>query len=648
LCTAVGNCVWWTAYKRPDLASKISGSGWNGGQWLEKFKNIGYKTGLQPGIESVVEFSSPGHEAFVVDVNSDGSFRVSEMDATGSLGSGQGLQHATYRPYSGNTYTRYDDITGKGSDGGWTLKGFIYGLTAESTPPVTMCAWTSSGNRVCWKTKNGEDRSCENATAWYTSNPVTRTSGPTNASICPTACYSGPNVSSILDFFVSPAYAGATLSSCAKRETGADYVFGNSSPGAGSPTPATDSPSSGKPNFVGKSIKLFDLSGKERYTFKKTEEIRMRGKFSNNGSANIPSDKDVNSMFLLSKGYKEDPHGDWQTVGREETRNDNIEVGDSQEEENSLKLWERSDIVPGRVYNIVFCADRKERDNNNGGEFEEIHESDNCTSEAVFEVEGTYNFALNDLAISNNQPNQGESIVSYVNIANLLDQPNEDVPVSIFLSPNQDWNGRWLVDSFTIPASSLPTGGVYWKNGTLIAPSSGEYTLWVCVNPNGTIPETNGSDNCKSLWLEARSELNFSLTNLTLPKQSFAPGERMSVTATSLVTGGSSTQGVGLSFFITPDTWENRQGIDVAIVSPLQNGVPFTENYAITAPQAGSYRLYACLNASGLIPEQNGNDNCRSAWFESKTNPDDPNPPPSQTEEEEEFEAMQAWMLLMF
>lgn len=639
-CGSHGNCTWWAAYKRPDLVKAgISG---DAGAWYDNARNIGFVVGASPGVGSVAVFSNPPHVAFVESTYEDGSFYASEMDWYGSLGSGNGVQHARYRPYSGNRYTRDN-----GALGGWTVKGFIYGVTRESTPPVTMCAWTSSGNRVCWKTKNGEDRSCENATAWYVSNPVTKTSGPTNASICPSACYTGPNVSSILDFLIQPAYAGGTLSSCAKRETGEDYVFGTSSPGSGSSKPPTDSPSSGKPNFVGKSIRLYDISGVERYTFKKMDTIRMVGKLSNNGSANIPSDKDVNSMFLLSKGYNEDPHGDWQVVGRDETRSDNIEVGDTQQEEETLKLWERSDIAAGRVYNIVFCADRKERDNNNGGEFEEIHESDNCTSEAVFEVEGTYNFLANLAALSNNQPKPGESFSYTAGIGNTLDQPNEDVSVALYISPNQDWNGRWLVDSFTVPASSLPTGGSFWRNGTLIAPSSGEYMLWLCVNPHGTIPETTGSDNCKSQWFKVKSELNFSLSNLTITKQSFMPGERMPVTATSLVTGGSSTQGVDLSFFITPDTWENRRGIDVAIVPPLQDGVPFTENYAVAAPQTGSYRLYACLNASGLTPEANGNDNCQSVWFESK-NSDIPNPPPSQTEEEEEFEAMQAWMLLMF
>ena len=162
-------------------------------------------------------------------------------------------------------------------------------------------------------------------------------------------------------------------------------------------------PQSGKPNFVGKSIRLYDTSGRERYSFKKTDEIKMRGILANEGTADIPSDKKVKSMFLMSKGYKEDPHGDWQKVGTDETKSENIRVGDSHEEEEGLKLWERSDIQAGRVYNIVFCADRTVADNNNGGDYAEIHESDNCTTEAAFEVEGTYNFTLASFSVGTNQ-----------------------------------------------------------------------------------------------------------------------------------------------------------------------------------------------------------------------------------------------------
>jgi len=56
-----GNCTWWAAYKRPDIARVISGSGWNGGQWYDNLRNKGFDVGSQPKVDAIVEFSSPGH-----------------------------------------------------------------------------------------------------------------------------------------------------------------------------------------------------------------------------------------------------------------------------------------------------------------------------------------------------------------------------------------------------------------------------------------------------------------------------------------------------------------------------------------------------------------------------------------------------------
>lgn len=119
-CLSTGNCVWWAAYMRPDLAAVITGSGWDGGLWYGKFKTLGFSVGQEPREGAVVEFSKPGHVAYVERVNSDGSFDVSEMDATGSLGNG-GIYYATYYPDGNGTYHRNNS-----PNGGWILKGFIY------------------------------------------------------------------------------------------------------------------------------------------------------------------------------------------------------------------------------------------------------------------------------------------------------------------------------------------------------------------------------------------------------------------------------------------------------------------------------------------------------------------------------------------
>lgn len=189
-CTSVGNCTWWAAYKRPDLAAEVSGSGWNGGQWYDKFQSKGFSVGSGPKPGSIVEFSSPGHVAYVEKVRSDGSFDVSEMDSTGLLGSG-GVYYATYYPSGNGKYQRNN-----GAPGGWTLRGFIYPKgTASATS--TTCDPTKQKCDIRVKGAIGWFPSvsvCQNATQWFIIG--TNANGERypvgsrpDASACPLACY---------------------------------------------------------------------------------------------------------------------------------------------------------------------------------------------------------------------------------------------------------------------------------------------------------------------------------------------------------------------------------------------------------------------------------------------------------------------------
>lgn len=180
-CTPVGNCVWWAAYKRPDLAAKITGSGWSGGEWYDKFKALGFPVGLEPRAGAIVELlSSVGHEAYVEQAHADGSFNVSEMDSTGSFGSG-GVYRAIYSPNGDGTYNR-------NGSGKWTLKGFIY-YKASCDPSKEKCALRKGGT-VSWYPPIND---CQQASQWFqliydNQNQVSRIE-PTTKSACPQACF---------------------------------------------------------------------------------------------------------------------------------------------------------------------------------------------------------------------------------------------------------------------------------------------------------------------------------------------------------------------------------------------------------------------------------------------------------------------------
>ena len=58
VCGAHGNCTWWAAAKRPDLAAVRSGSGWNAVQWYDKFKSLGFPVGRRPKAGAVAVFDA--------------------------------------------------------------------------------------------------------------------------------------------------------------------------------------------------------------------------------------------------------------------------------------------------------------------------------------------------------------------------------------------------------------------------------------------------------------------------------------------------------------------------------------------------------------------------------------------------------------
>lgn len=151
-----GNCTWWAAYKRPDIAAAITGSGWDGGQWYDKLKNLGFSVGPEPRAGAVVEFSKPGHEAYVESVGDNEVFNVSEMDAYGSPGFVNGVNYATYSPNGDGTYSR------NGGSTRWTLKGFIYHRQGGTN---LYCDSLSSIWKVCW-TPSETDVSCHGGTNW--------------------------------------------------------------------------------------------------------------------------------------------------------------------------------------------------------------------------------------------------------------------------------------------------------------------------------------------------------------------------------------------------------------------------------------------------------------------------------------------------
>ncbi len=108
-----GWCTWYAAKHRADLGHPVPSNLGNAYSWYYLAQSAGLPTGLTPRVGAVAVNLGGNHVSVVEKVNSDGSFIVSEMNASGydSIGTiGQdghyigGWGVVDYRVYSGGSY----------------------------------------------------------------------------------------------------------------------------------------------------------------------------------------------------------------------------------------------------------------------------------------------------------------------------------------------------------------------------------------------------------------------------------------------------------------------------------------------------------------------------------------------------------------
>ena len=166
----------------------------------------------------------------------------------------------------------------------------------------------------------------------------------------------------------------------------------NDATGQGYESPAIETPIPLLPDFTEYQLKLLDTDGMERYTYYLYDDkMEMHYWSTNIGEADWAGDAEaINVRFYLSKGYKaRNSEDDWVRVGTEQIKKGNLNVGAIKHEWHTLDLtqyFSNGYIQPDHAYNIVVCVDREYDTDNGDGEVPEMHESNNCTSEAVFYV----------------------------------------------------------------------------------------------------------------------------------------------------------------------------------------------------------------------------------------------------------------------
>ena len=221
-------------------------------------------------------------------------------------------------------------------------------------------------------------------------------------------------------------------------------------------------------------------------------------------------------MFFLSQGYKEDRHSDWVPIGKERIKKGHLNVGEEKKERITLSLYDYfldGYIRPHQVYNIVACADRNKQRHNGDGHVPEEHKSNNCSTEAVFEVIDTQappensslNLVLNDAYLKGGatQAYPGERLLIK---ARVTKTPHRNV--------TSDPRIDYYLDNQFLEEDSIPSGVFNLSNENweecyfTVSDSIGYHTLSVCVDPHNQISETNENDNCLEIPFQIKERVS--------------------------------------------------------------------------------------------------------------------------------------------
>jgi hypothetical protein len=365
------------------------------------------------------------------------------------------------------------------------------GHTYESRPIGQIfsdyqCRELTDGGVLCW---SGNPTTCEDGQGhvWYRKDNE------------------GANVSNLWQKCLQ--VSGNEVSIFSYLEGG----YGIGGPGPGTWTDAADDPIPNLPDFIVRKLWLETPWGFETYQYGSPEIMKMKAQFENIGDGNLPSGSaPIEVHFYLSKGYKEDPHsgdGAWKRVGTDYIQPENLRTGDTHTETEGIELWR--DIPSPGIWNIVACIDHPQDDHNDGGDHPEKHESNNCSTEAVFEVTAdgqVVNVASVDFVTSSLQflqtPRYAGDQARFG--AYVTNQGTAGPPAGIRSSYAVECpgTGRILLADDGTEASELSPGSSAWEEtlSPVTLPNvSGACTATFCADYQGAVSETDEGNNCTSL-----------------------------------------------------------------------------------------------------------------------------------------------------
>lgn len=264
-------------------------------------------------------------------------------------------------------------------------------------------------------------------------------------------------------------------------------IFGSAGPGVD--TLSIVNPNPNLSDFIVTRMWLETAGGTEQYAFDVGQEIKMKAQFKNVGDADSPHDIEV--RFYRSKGYKEDDHSDWVHVGTDQIQDSNMDINETQTETEGITTPNE----PGKVFNIVACADTQ-------NQVSEKHESNNCSTEAVFKVNGTFDFIITSAVLGGGKTNLLVNEVFSVDTVsqNIQNDVPRDIRIGYYILGEQLGLGSVLIGTDNIKEENFTSGAIKYETlSSVFAPKmEGTYTITACVDYDNRVDESNEGNNCYS------------------------------------------------------------------------------------------------------------------------------------------------------
>lgn len=305
-----------------------------------------------------------------------------------------------------------------------------------------------------------------------------------------------------------------------------------------------------------------------------------------------------------------------------------LRPGDTHTDTESLVI--RNYIANPGIYNIVWCADHPKNDHNNGGDHREEHESNNCSTEAVFEVtvDPYVNVMDVDFIVSAILPKGSTQLpangttklkMAIRNIGSAT--PISDIRSSYFFcGPLPSTNCVRITDDESL-AGQLTPGRDQWEEtvSPITIPSiSGDYLLMGCADSLDAVHESDETNNCTTTQVTViPPRPDFIISGLGLREgTNIKSGTRVHpFCAVSNIGTTSSPRDIRIAYYINQNQYRDNDSITAYKLCAGCSVWNEVKNNDIKLGDKGVRTYRCCADYQGAVAESNEGNNCATMSF---------------------------------